>query len=611
LCCNHCMPDTPLSAQHERSIELEKVDLLLKGFKLTTQSTFVGPALIAWLFVDYVGLALVLWPAAWMYVLLSERFFFFKRYAHARPKEQFVPHEWALGVTWRLGLVGITLACWTMAAMATGNETAMFYAVTLTAITAAGALTQFCIYPKALWAFVTPYLLGIAAQLVWLGSKSTLVSAFFIFVFWATLIAASRRFSAVMHREITQRYRNAALVTELSAQKERAEEASAAKTRFLAAASHDLRQPVHAVALLSGALQNRLQHNTADAESQEILTHLQSSVAQFSDVVDEVMDIARLDAGAITVQWQAVSLSHMLQRVDSTFRALAQDKGLVLSIRLPGQAQASVHADPALLWRVLSNLVSNALRYTTQGTVMVAVRPHQSASSLAGTHWPASWRIEVRDSGPGIAVGEQERIFEEFYQLHNPQRSSKEGLGLGLAVATRCAGLMNLRIALNSNSGCGSTFSIVALALSAQTGLTSTIVVPTQSYLQGMTALVVDDDEASRNAVAHLLRSWGLVVCCAANSQEAAEQCYALVQKGLKLQVLVTDHWLPGQESSEQVVAAVQAAMPRQQAAELHIAVFTGDISLEAQSVVQRHSWHFEQKPVRPATLQAWLNTLA
>ncbi len=605
------MQEPQTTAEQERNIEQEKLDLLMKGLQLTTRSTLVGPVLISWLFVDYVGLALVLWPAVWMYCMLGERFYFFQRFARARVLADFEPQPWARGVTLRLGLMGVTLALWTMVTMATRNETAIFYAVTLTAITAAGALTQFCIYPKALWSFVTPYLLGIALQLAWLGSKSTWLSAIFIVIFWLTLVAAGKRFSSVMHSDIVQRHRNALLVSELSAQKERAEEASAAKTRFLVAASHDLRQPVHAVALLAGALQNRLQQHSPNAESQQLLSHLQSSVAQFSDVVDEVMDIARLDTGAVSVHWQAVHLGQMLQRVDSTFRALAQAKGLVLSIRLPGQSQAAVHADPALLWRILTNLVSNAVRYTAEGTVLVAVRPESDPLAAPATAWPARWRIEVRDSGPGIALQEQSRVFEEFYQLHNPQRSSKEGLGLGLAVASRSASLMNLRIMLRSAPQHGANFSLAVPAAQAQPLSVQATQAHMPHRLQGQMAMVVDDDDASSNAVAQLLRTWGLQVCTAANADEAAQQCHAITAQGKTLQVLLTDHWLPHQESSQDVVAAVKNAMPAAYAPALRVAVFTGDISLDAQAVVQHNGWHFEQKPVRPATLLKWLTSQA
>ncbi len=602
------MQELKLSAAQAISIEREKVDLLIKGYKLATRSTVLAPIFIAWLFVDYLGWHWVLWPALWMYGLITERFFFFRRYAKARKHADFEPQLWAKRATLRLGVMGFTLALWTIATTATGDVTAMFYAITLAAITAAGALTQFCIYPRALWAFVTPYLLGTALQLIWMGSKSTLVSAFSLVIFWTFLIAASRRFSTVMHRDIAQRYQTQALVAALSEQKERAEEASAAKTRFLAAASHDLRQPVHAVALLAGALQAQMKTEHIHHESQKLLGLLQTGVSQFADVVDEIMDIARLDAHAVQVRWESVTLGTLLARISSTYREPAQAKGLKLVIRMPEGVEPSVHADAALLWRVLSNLVSNAVRYTDRGSVVVLVRPDSSLVPMVGnSHVPPCWRIEVRDSGPGIAVEDQTRIFEEFLQLHNAQRDRKNGLGLGLAVAKRIASLMNLQIKLRSAPGRGTTFSVAALAVKTSAATQQNQADSPSALLHGVCALVVDDDEASRQALVQLLQSWGMHVLSAAHAVGAAEQCSAMAIDQRGPQVLFTDHWLADGQSSQDVVTAVMQAMPIAQAAALHVAVMTGDIAPDVLALVQEKGWYYAAKPVRPQALRIWL----
>jgi two-component system, sensor histidine kinase len=602
------MQELKLSAAQGVSIEREKVDLLIKGYKLATRSTVLAPIFIAWLFVDYLGWHWVLWPALWMYGLIVERFFFFQRYAKARKHADFEPQLWAKRATLRLGVMGFTLALWTIATTATGDVTAMFYAITLAAITAAGALTQFCIYPRALWAFVTPYLLGTALQLMWMGTKSTLVSAISLVIFWTFLIAASRRFSAVMHRDIAQRYQTQTLVAALSEQKERAEEASAAKTRFLAAASHDLRQPVHAVALLAGALQAQMKTEHIHHESQKLLALLQTGVSQFADVVDEIMDIARLDAHAVQVRWENVALGTLLARISSTYREPAQAKGLKLVIRMPEGVEPSVHADAALLWRVLSNLVSNAVRYTDRGSVVVLVRPDSSlASTASDRHAPPCWRIEVRDSGPGIAVKDQARIFEEFLQLHNAQRDRKNGLGLGLAVAKRIASLMDLQIKLRSAPGRGTTFSVAALAVKTNAVAQHNPADSPSALLHGVCALVVDDDEASRQALVQLLQSWGMHVLSAAHAAGAAEQCSAMAIDQRGPQVLFTDHWLADGQSSQDVVSAVMQAMPIAQAAALHVAVMTGDIAPDVLAQVQEKGWHYAAKPVRPQALRIWL----
>jgi two-component system, sensor histidine kinase len=607
------LPSALLHAQSgadDWRVACEKVDLLMRGFKLAILSTLTGPLLVAWLFEPFIGVWKSWGMVVVIYALHSERWFFFRRFNRARPEKNFEPQPWMRGVAVRLGVMGSALGIWTLAATASGSETAMFYALTLSAILSAGALTQFCIYPPVVIAFVTPFLLGSTAQMLWLAlsqsSKIGWVSAVYLGVLWAVLVMASQRFGRVMHSDLAQRYRNEALLAEVQAQKELAEAASEAKSRFLAAASHDLRQPVHAVALLADALQQRSQ----DPQQQAILARLQGGVAHFSDVVDEVLDVARLDAGAVAVNWQAVPVQELLDRIDATYRELAQAKGLALLIRPCADSQAAVRADPALLWRVLSNLVGNAVRYTARGTVLVVVR---RASVPAGQAELArmGWRFEVRDTGPGIALEQQALIFEEFYQLHNPQRDSNSGLGLGLAVARRMASLLQSQIGLISRSEQGATFSIALCADSMPaSGLKPSQNQRKSTDLRHWAVIVVDDEQASREAMQSLLQSWGVPNCVAADSAEACSHLAQLGQWAASAQrvALLTDHWLAQGEDAFSVGEAALAICP--DALPLHIAVFTGDISPELRERVTQRGWFFSPKPVRPLVLRMWLESL-
>jgi two-component system, sensor histidine kinase len=576
----------------------------MRGFKLAILSTLVGPLLVGWLFEPFIGVWKSWGMVVVIYALHSERWFFFRRFARAKQTADFAPADWMRGVAWRLGVMGTALGLWMLASTASGSETAMFYALTLAAIMSAGALTQFCIHPPVVAAFVTPFLLGSTAQMIWLGlsqgSKIGWVSAVYLGVFWAVLVAASRRFGRVMHSDLVQRYRNQDLLAEVGAQKERAEAASEAKSRFLAAASHDLRQPVHAVALLADALQQQ----SSDAQQRQLLSRLQGGVAHFADVVDEVLDVARLDAGAVPVNWQVVPVQELLDRVDATYRELAQAKGLALLIRPCVDSDAAVRADPALLWRVLSNLMGNAIRYTQQGTVLLAVRRDSSLGR-------AGWRFEVRDTGPGIALDQQALIFEEFYQLHNPQRDAKSGLGLGLALAKRMAQLLETQVRVRSKSSQGATFSI---ALSADSIRAKPPKLPKNTapnvYLSHFTALVVDDDEASREALRALLQTWGMAVHVAHDVRSAVDQMAAMSSHAgaAKRMALLTDHWLAHGENAFAVAAAVQSACPPE--LDLHVAVFTGDIDPQLREQVQARGWMFAPKPVRPLSLRLWLESL-
>ena len=320
--------------------------------------------------------------------------------------------------------------------------------------------------------------------------------------------------------------------------------------------------------------------------------------------------MARLDAGAVAVNWQAVPVQELLDRIDATYRELAQAKGLALLIRPCADSQAAVRADPALLWRVLSNLVGNAVRYTARGTVLVVVR---RASVQAGQAELArkGWRFEVRDTGPGIALEQQALIFEEFYQLHNPQRDSNSGLGLGLAVARRMASLLQSRIGLISRSEQGTTFSIALYADSMPAnGLKPSQNQRKPTDLKHWAVIVVDDEQASREAMQSLLQSWGVPNCVAADSAEACSHLAQLGQWAASAQrvALLTDHWLAQGESAFSVGEAALAICP--DALPLHIAVFTGDISPELREQVTQRGWFFSPKPVRPLVLRMWLESL-
>jgi two-component system, sensor histidine kinase len=599
------MDTTPsMLLEQTQQVERERVDLLIRGSKTAMLTGLPGPALVAWLFEPIIGVWKSWGVAALIYLFQVGSVLFFYAYDKQRKRAGFSPQFWMRAETLRMGLMGTGLGLWMIASTTSGSDTGVFYALSLAAIICAAALTQFGIHAPVVWAFVTPFLLGSAAQMLWLwhvqGNKLGLVSAVYLTVFWAVIVMASLRFSRVVLRDLTQRLRNEALLVEVQSQKERAEAASEAKSRFLAAASHDLRQPVHAVALLADALQQRSQ----DAQQQAILSRLQGGVAHFADVVDEVLDVARLDAGAVAVNWQAVPVQDLLSRIDATYRELAQAKGLALLIRPCADREATVKADPALLWRVLSNLVGNAVRYTAQGTVLIAVR---RASVQSGN----GWRFEVRDSGPGIAPEHQALIFEEFYQLHNPQRDAKSGLGLGLAVAQRMAALLHSRIQLRSRQKEGAIFSIALCADSMPANSPKPSQNPNKTRdLKHVAVVVVDDDQASREAMQALLQSWGVPTRLAEHSVSAAEHLAQCRQwaSGAQAMVLLTDHWLAQGEDAFSVGDAAIAACPAQMP--LHIAVFTGDIRLELREQVQQRGWFFAPKPVRPLSLRMWLESL-
>lgn len=335
--------------------------------------------------------------------------------------------------------------------------------------------------------------------------------------------------------------------------------ANAAKGHFLAAASHDLRQPVAAIGLLSGLLRDRLRDSPLHAMTLRLI----DAVHAMENLLNGLLDLSRLEAGAIKPHWQVVDLHAMLARISAHEQEAALGKGLHLRVH-PTQAMA--YSDPILLEQIVRNLVGNALRYTQQGGVLVGVRRR-------GQHL----LIQVWDSGQGIAPQDQQRIFEDFVQLGNPERNQAKGLGLGLAIVQRAARLLDSRIQLQSRVGKGSCFSIevpIAHHKLVEQASASTTVSPQQTQqdaankpLRDRHIILLDDDEVLRPALSEQLRAWGAHVSQASSLEDLDE----LLQRVMQVDLLLTDHRLPDGSGLQ----AIQ--MARQLHASLGAVVITGD----------------------------------
>jgi signal transduction histidine kinase len=330
---------------------------------------------------------------------------------------------------------------------------------------------------------------------------------------------------------------------ELALRRDEAERANAAKTRFLASASHDLRQPMHAIGLLVGLLQQRLAQRDA-ADLRLLAGKTQEAVAAMQSLFGSLLDASRLDAGAVVPQPQRLSVHELFARVEATLVPLAQAKGLVLRTRLPRgagvTASPAVFSDAALVERIVGNLVGNAIRYTACGGVLLACRRRGRDA----------WALQVFDTGVGIAAEDRERIFEEFVRLGAPGAVAEQGLGLGLAIVQRTARLLGTAVEVRSEPGRGSCFTLVLPALREPEPATmrapplaepAADVGHDEDDLRGAFVLVVDDDARNREALAEQLHQWGCLVATAGS----ADAALAEARRHLRApDVLVTDQRL-------------------------------------------------------------------
>jgi len=360
------------------------------------------------------------------------------------------------------------------------------------------------------------------------------------------------------------------------AAKREAELANTAKSRFLAAVSHDLRQPIHA----QGMFLNVLSETDLDAKQREIVTHIRATATASGEMLHTLMDFSRIEAGAITPKIQPFHLQPLLNKIETEFMPQAEAKHLAYHAR---ETVLAATSDQALVEIILRNLVSNAIRYTQQGGILVACRKRGETVVL-----------EVYDTGIGIEASQHREIFREFYQLGNPERDRSKGLGLGLSIVEGLKQTLGHAISLSSVPGCGSVFRLTLPIAKPEDLTTENPQQKTSSRKSGIRILLVDDDEEVRTGTKQQLQTWGFE-CDAVESIEAAIE----VATAHPPTIIVSDYRLRGNRTGTEVVAALRDAVnPR-----LPALLITGDTAPERIKEANSSGIPLLHKPVAPSEL--------
>lgn len=383
--------------------------------------------------------------------------------------------------------------------------------------------------------------------------------------------------------------RIAAATAELAHKNARLEAAGLARARFLAAASHDLRQPLYALTLFSSALKA----GVSDPVQLERAGHVQECVANLDALFTELLDISRLDSGAMQPAPSVFSLDALFNEVSATFRAIAEKRELRLVLR---KTDAVVETDRVMLARIVNNLVSNALRYTREGGVLVGAR----------ADGPGQVRIEVWDTGVGIAPEQQQRVFEEFYQVDAGRRGGENreyGLGLGLSTVERLVRLLGGQVSLRSRPGRGSVFGVqVPLAGAAVAQVASLVREESSLDLAGVRVLVVDDEPSILEGMRMLLATWG----CAMRAAQDIDQALAVVADWGMPDLVLTDLKLGHQRTGLDVLAALDAwAATQPPSRPFARLVITGETKPEHLQGLAEAGLQVLHKPVPPERLRA------
>ncbi len=431
---------------------------------------------------------------------------------------------------------------------------------------------------------------------VMIGTSGSLAIAGGSLLFYFALIPFAKVQAGALRQAIRVGYENEELARRLARQTERAEEArreaeeaNRAKARFLAAATHDLRQPLHALSLTLETLPK----GTSTSPGQGHVDRARECTRQLSSMFDALLDQAQLDAGTRPVVAEPVSLALLFDQIEGQFQAQAQARGLWLRCR---PTTGVVRTDALALWRIASNLVTNALAATDQGGVLVA--------------WRAQGRtLEVRDSGRGIAAADHDAVFREFHRLPGPSSQRDRGLGLGLATVKRLAQLQGAQVILRSAPGRGSVFGIVfpteAILPTGIIDLPETAVPEAPAAVAwqatGCRVLAVDDDPAILGALDHLLRTWGFEVRLAGSAREAA----ARLDDGWEPRVLLLDRHLPDGDGLS-LAETLRGRCARPPAC----LIVTGDTAPDDLRAVVGSGLEVLYKPVAPERLREALQRL-
>lgn len=385
---------------------------------------------------------------------------------------------------------------------------------------------------------------------------------------------------------------SARLAEQFRQAKEEAEQALRDKNQFLTTASHDLRQPVHAMGFLIEAI---IHKNHNDALMPQLLD-LQQSVRSVQLMFNSLLDLSKIESGNMKTAATHVDIGALLDSVITLFREEARSRGLKLRTWRPGR-RIHVMGDPLLVRQSLINLIQNALRYTQKGGVLVAIRPRGTECLL-----------EVWDTGVGIADGEKSKIFSPYYRPELAWKIDSAGHGLGLAVVARCAKLMNVTYGMQSVEDKGSRFwmrflqyvgEVKAVDVAPASDAAAPII--RRASLRG-SCLVVDDDPLVTSAWESLMSSWGMAVRCAASADEA----FAIVDGGFTPSVVLCDQRLRSGESGFEILKTLIERLPN-----VSGAMVSGEFNSPVLREAEDEGYLVLRKPLEPATLHALLTQWA
>jgi signal transduction histidine kinase/CheY-like chemotaxis protein len=579
------------SAELGERVAAERVRMIYNQLPVSISGTMIGVVVLVVVLREVVSAPVLM---GWFGMMLANQGWRLALYLRFR--EGGIPHgghpRW--GRLWAIG-AAISGVLWGAAGVmffvpdSPAHQTivlALIFAITGTGVALLAP------HPPSFYVFLFPTMIPVLARNAWEGDGVHLAVAFIVAVMTLSIIGVHRRNSAMIGESLRNRYRNMELVERLQQQnvdldraRQLAEQANRAKTRFFAAASHDLRQPLHALGLFAGALSERVH----DPAVLNLVHSINSSVDALESLFNELLDLSKLDAGVIRPALDDFAVQAVFNRLALDFEPEAAERGLRLIIRPTPQW---LYSDPVLLERVLRNLLMNGLRNTRRGGVLLACRRRGLCL-----------RFEVWDSGVGIQAEQRDRIFEEFYQGTRPADGGRKGMGLGLSIVQRLCRLLGSEIHLASRPNRGSVFRFDLPAGRPRTP-EAAVRPPAERPrydFAGAVAVVIDDDETVISGMRVLLEGWGMRVVAGVSELAGVAE---LVAAGLTPDLLITDLHLGEGVSGFEVTRSLR----RRFGATIPAILITGSVGPEHADRARAEDLHFLLKPVNPAKLRTLIH---
>ncbi len=587
---------------HEPVVLQQQVALMQRNFPVTLLASFAAAVCTVWALHSLVEPgALTLWILSHLAVLALVYALVCWRLAPANSPRV---NAWTLVLC--MALMGLSWGSLAVVSVRYGSADNILYAMVIIGGVSSGALgLGASLFPAYLAYLVSPVGM-VALAFIYLGDPIFVPLSSLALVYFVLTCVQARAAEEVIRSSIHLQMHNATLVhrlrkesgqardalakaeaAQLTAEHTQAmaEKANTDKSKFLAAASHDLRQPLHAMGLFIEALSR----SELSEHQLVVLDHAHAASSAASEMLTTLLDFSRLEAGVVKSQPKAFLLQPLLAQLEQEFGLQADARELVYRTR---ETTLAVMADPNLTDLVLRNFISNAIRYTDKGGVLVGCRRRGGAVV-----------VEVWDTGMGIADDQQTEVFKEFHQLGNPERDRRKGLGLGLAIVERISTAMGAKVTLRSVPGRGSVF-----RLWLQGYLGSVVVensnAPSSKNLQGLRVLVIDDEEPVRIGMQELLASWGCI-CYSADAVSTALQCVALLGMDEQPEVILADYRLREGATGGQAISALRAYLTMRGHQEaLPAIIITGDTAPERIREARSTEAMLLHKPVSASALQ-------